>query len=79
MTGEDWLEAGAHLQTGVGFGEGSEELGDALPVAPQHAVLDVLQREDLSTNQVAHVVEELKNKTTESLLVMGTTLKTSLI
>lgn len=53
------LEAGAHLKTRVRFGEGSEELRDAFPVAPQHAVLNVLQRENLSANQVAHVVEEL--------------------
>lgn len=48
----------SHLKPRVGFGEGSEKLRDAFPVPPQHAVLNVLQSKNLSSNQVAHVVEE---------------------
>lgn len=56
------LEDGAHLEPRVCFGEGSEELRNAFPVSPQHAVLNVLQRENLSSNQVAHIVEELEHR-----------------
>lgn len=53
----------AHLKPRVGFREGSEQLRDAFPVSPQHAVLNVLQCKNLSSNQVAHVVEELEHRT----------------
>lgn len=62
LTGKASLVAAAHLEPRVSFGEGSEELRDAFAVPPQHAVLNILQRENLSANQVAHVVKELDHR-----------------
>lgn len=47
------------LEPWVCFGEGSEKLCHAFPVPSQNAILNVLQCKHFSSNQVAHIVEEL--------------------
>lgn len=55
-----------YLKSWVGFGEGSSKLCDTFSVPSKNAILNVLQREYLSSNQVAHIIEELQNSSKHS-------------
>lgn len=51
-----------YLQPRIRFGERPAELCDAFSVPSQDTVLNVLQCKHFSSNQVAHIIEELKKK-----------------